>query len=254
MQPVDAEQLPLTVAREGFAQQGSYLVLTDTQFAHLKNPDSKPLAGRAAGGRIGGFEYAELTDVVVNGTRAGNGVGGILLDDVAYVWVRDSAFENVRHNYFGGGLMALGATEVLLTGANFTNCTATDWLQENEWHAASAFTLRDGQEPTVNVRRVRLDSVQVRGCFSTAEVVNVAHVDDVHVLNCNFERNRAWQWNSVLYFRDVQRAAIQASNFTENEVRAGNGGAISTGNTTVLRVSDCNFRRNKADDKGPLRT
>lgn len=67
-------------------------MVADSAFSRLRGDGSQLVAQKGGAAFLAGFEYGEVTGVRVTGTRvAGNG-GGVAIDDVDYVWVRDSGF------------------------------------------------------------------------------------------------------------------------------------------------------------------
>lgn len=69
--------MPLTESLEGYAENGSYLMVSSTSFEHLRYPEGKERIGKAGAAHVKGFEYAEFTNVVVDGTAVADKAGGL---------------------------------------------------------------------------------------------------------------------------------------------------------------------------------
>lgn len=87
---VGSPQLP------GFADSAKFVVLANVSFVGLVNPPLQATRQHGGAAFLAGFEYGEVTDVHVDGTRVGGDGGGMYFSNVARVLIRRSVFENVH--------------------------------------------------------------------------------------------------------------------------------------------------------------
>lgn len=187
LNPEDRTHVSLAT-RDGFRDIGTYVVVTNSTFSRLRSKDAQGRSLNGGAAYLAGFEYGELTDVHVSGTRvAGNG-GGVMFDGVHYVWVSGSEFRDVAIRnataevVYGGGLFLKATTEVLVTDTVFRNIDAT-----NGFGAAMYFAppTRAGEVVT---RILILDTV-VQECTATRATVYLLQATEVYVGNSTFTRN-----------------------------------------------------------------
>lgn len=190
-----AEQHSLLLNNEDFAQRGSYLQAHNISFVRIRSPNkvfystSLEVAGAAS---ATGFEYGELHNVTVDGRGTAAPVAGVLFTNVSYVWTHNSTFVGLRHDAHSAGVMSVRAVEVLVSHSSFRDHELLTY--PNPTAPGTAITVvgrESSSQNTGSTPRVRIESCEVRGCFSENGAVLLRWVEDVEVLNSTFVNNTA---------------------------------------------------------------
>ena len=187
--------------------------------------------------------------------------GAIIIQGEVHLQITNCFFEDNMCQRFGGAISATVGTSLEIHETNFTgNSAALDGgaidVEQHSYLSMTNCTFEDNRAKrmggTISAAfNVTLDIQETNFTRNRAVqggVIDVQQVSCLRMVGSTFEGNCADVYGGAIFGGYNVTLDIQETNFTRN--RGSQGGAISPQHVSNLRMADCTFEENHAEQNG----